>query len=114
MNRIMKPELDYSKFVILQLIDDLITDAERNMNGVNTKDSYFAQLCFEKFALEQLFEEIARHDECSAFDTVKQFYLKMDKIVNHETDPDIKYLFSVSREMAIFIISSVEGWPWDP
>lgn len=115
MSRTMKPEIIYDDVVILQLIDDLMTDTERNMDGLNTKDPYFTQLSLEKYALGEIFDAIANSGyDYSAFDCVEQFYSKMDEIVDSEPDPDVNYLFSVARDMAMLIISNIEGWPWDP
>ena len=68
MSRTMKPEIVYDDVVILQLIDDLMTDTERNMDGLNTKDPYFTQLSLEKYALGEIFDAIANsgynYSEC--------------------------------------------------
>lgn len=115
MSQTMKPEIIYDDVVILQLIDDLMTDTEQNMDGLDTKDPYFAQLSLEKYILREIFDAIANSEHVySAFDCVKQFYSKMDEIVDSEPDSDANYIFSVARDMAMLIISNIEGWPWDP
>lgn len=113
----MKPEIFYNDAVIVHLIEDLMTDTERNMGGLNTSDPYFTQLSLEKYALREMLDAVVNSDilvYMSAFEYIEQFYSEMCEVVDSEPDSDVNYIFSVAKDMAMLIISNVEGWPWDP
>ena len=58
----MKAEIGYPDAVMGDFIQDLIGDIEHNMQLAPPNDQYFEELSIQKFTLQQLLQEIGRHE----------------------------------------------------
>ena len=94
----MKPEIGYPDVVMGSFIEDLIGDLEHNMGLVSANDQYFKELSIQKFTLEQLLQEIDRHEGDSPTAVVA--------VSARETD-DPNFIFSMSRDAAQSILDGL-------
>ena len=94
----MKPEIGYPDVVMGSLIEDLIGDIEYNMGFVPVNDQYFEELSVQKFTLEQLLQEIDRHEGDSPTAIVARFVERMAVSAKETDDPN--FIFSMSRDAA--------------
>lgn len=83
----MKPEIGYDSIVIGSYINDLLDGIEWNMRHTDLKDPYFEQLSVEKFTLETLLQEIAKHGDIGMpTEILEQFVQKADECVTKSHD----------------------------
>lgn len=101
----MKPEIGYPDAVIGDYITDLIGDIEYNMRFVQANDPYFEELGIQKFTLEQLLQEIDRHEGDSPTAIVAKFVERMS--VSARTTADPNFIFSMSRDAAQSILDGL-------
>lgn len=100
----MKPEIGYPDVVMGSFIEDLIGDLEHNMGLVSANDQYFKELSIQKFTLEQLLQEIDRHEGDSPTAVVARFVGRMSATAK-EDDP--RFVFSISRDAAQSILDGL-------
>lgn len=100
----MKPEIGYPDVVMGSFIEDLIGDLEHNMGLVSANDQYFKELSIQKFTLEQLLQEIDRHEGDSPTAVVARFVERMSATAK-EDDP--RFVFSISRDAAQSILDGL-------
>ena len=93
----MKAEIGYPDVVMGDFIQDLIGDIEHNMRLAPPNDQYFEELSIQKFALQQLLQEIGRHEGDSPTAVVARFVERMSATAK-EDDP--RFVFSISRDAA--------------
>ncbi len=103
----MKPEVWYSDIVIESYIEDLIDEIKWNMKLVSPIDPYFEQLSVEKFTLETLLQEIAKHRDMAPTEIVERFVKEIDWCVSKSLNPSSNYTFSVSRDAAMSILGEL-------
>lgn len=101
----MKPEIGYPDVVMGSFIEDLIGDLEHNMGLVSANDQYFKELSIQKFTLEQLLQEIDRHEGDSPTAVVAGFVERMAVSARETDDPN--FIFSMSRDAAQFILDGL-------
>ena len=88
--------------VMGDFIQDLIGDIEHNMQLAPPNDQYFEELSIQKFTLQQLLQEIGRHEGDSPTAVVARFVGRMSATAK-EDDP--RFVFSISRDAAQSILS---------
>lgn len=86
-------------------IADLLGDIEYNMRFVSASDPYFEELSIQKFTLEQLLQEIDRHEGDSPTIVVARFVERMSASARTTDDPD--FVFSMSRDAAQSILDGL-------
>lgn len=101
----MKPEIGYPDVVMGSFIEDLIGDIEYNMGFVPVNDQYFEELSVQKFTLEQLLQEIDRHEGDSPTAIVAKFVERMAVSAKETDDPN--FIFSISRDAAQSILDGL-------
>lgn len=101
----MKPEIGYPDVVMGSFIEDLIGDLEHNMGLVSANDQYFKELSIQKFTLEQLLQEIDRHEGDSLTAVVAGFVERMAVSARETDDPN--FIFSMSRDAAQSILDGL-------
>ena len=101
----MKAERGYPDVVMGDFIEDLIGDLEHNMGLVSANDQYFKELSIQKFTLEQLLQEIDRHEGDSPTAVVARFVEKMSASARDTGDPG--FTFSVARDAAQSILDGL-------
>lgn len=101
----MKPEIGYPDAVMSSFIEDLIGDIEYNMKLTPANDSYFKELSIQKFTLEQILQEIDRHEGDSPTAVVAKFVERMS--VSARTTDDPNFIFSMSRDAAQSILDGL-------
>lgn len=101
----MKPEIGYPDIVIGSFIEDLIGDLEHNMGLTQANDPYFEELSIQKFALEQLLQEIDRLKGASPTAVAAGFVEKMAMSARETGDPG--FIFSVARDAAQSILDGL-------
>lgn len=101
----MKAEIGYPDAVMGSFIEDLIGDIEYNMKLTPANDSYFKELSIQKFTLEQLLQEIDRHEGDSPTAVVAKFVERMS--VSARTTDDPNFIFSMSRDAAQSILDGL-------
>ena len=101
----MKPEIGYPDVVMGSFIEDLIGDLEHNMGLVSANDQYFKELSIQKFTLEQLLQEIDRHEGDSPTAVVAGVVEGMAVSARETDDPDV--IFSLSRDEAKTILDGL-------
>lgn len=69
----MKAEIGSPDVVMGDFIQDLIGDIEYNMQLAPPNDQYFEELSIQKFTLQQLLQEIGRHEGDSPTAVVARF-----------------------------------------
>lgn len=104
----MKPEIGYSDMVMASYIGDLLNDIEWNMKHTALNDPYFEQLSVEKFALETLLQEIAKHSgDVTPTEILERFVQRADKCVAESRDPHNNYTFEISRDAAMSVLDGL-------
>ena len=99
----MKAEIGYPDAVMGDFIQDLIGDIEHNMQLAPPNDQYFEELGIQKFTLQQLLQEIGRHEGDSPT-AVARFVGRMSATAK-EDDP--RFVFSISRDAAQSILDGL-------
>lgn len=107
----MKPELNYPDIVMGDFIGDLIGDIEYNMRFARPNDQYFEELSIQKFTLEQLLQEIDKHEGESPTVVVARFIERMAVSARETDDPN--FIFSMSRDAAQSILDGLYFRDWD-
>lgn len=101
----MKAEIGYPDMVMRDFIEDLIGDIEYNMKLVKISDPYFEQLGVEKFALENLLQEMGEQAGISPTAVAVRFVEKMNNSVGENEKAN--YIFSISRDAAQSILDGL-------
>lgn len=101
----MKPELNYPDVVMGDFIGDLIGDIEYNMRFAHPNDQYFEEFSIQKFTLEQLLQEIDKHEGESPTVVVARFIERMAVSARQTDDPN--FIFSMSRDAAQSILDGL-------
>ena len=104
----MKPEIGYDSIVIGSYISDLLDGIEWNMRHTDLKDPYFEQLSVEKFTLETLLQEIAKHGDIGMpTEILEQFVQKADECAAKSHDQHNTYVFETSKDAAMSILDGL-------
>ena len=104
----MKPEIGYDSIVIGSYISDLLDGIEWNMKHTDLIDPYFEQLSVEKFMLETLLQEIAKHGDIGMpTEILGQFVQKADECAAKSHDQHNIYVFETSRDAAMSILDGL-------
>ena len=75
------------------------------MGLVSANDQYFKELSIQKFTLEQLLQEIDRHEGVSPTAVVAGFVERMAVSARETDDPN--FIFSMSRDAAQSILDGL-------
>lgn len=74
----MKPGVLYDDACVISFVEDCITSINYNMSHTSIHDPEFAHLSTQKFTMEQLLQELNRHQDIPAIILVQELIANAD------------------------------------
>lgn len=90
----MKPDLNYERDILANQIQDYISCLESELDLRKLNDPLFEQFSIEKFAMEQLLEELSKHNDISPIKIAENFRERLFQSVRNDCDPEGVFLTS--------------------